>query len=166
MSITLVTGIMASGKSTVAQALAERLTPGVHVRGDVFRRMIVNGREEMTPDPSPEAWRQLELRYRLMVDVAITYHEAGFHVVCQDVILGDSLTQVVAMFGDVPVNVVVLCPRPEIVAARERERDKTGYGAITVENLDRSLREETPRIGRWIDTSDVTVNDVVREILG
>lgn len=165
MSIILVTGIMASGKSTVAQALAERLHPGVHVRGDVFRRMVVSGRAEMTADPSPEAWRQLSLRYRLMVQTARVYHEVGFRVVCQDVILGESLRQVVDLFGPVPVDVVVLCPRPEVVAAREAARAKTGYGAITVEGLERSLREETPRIGRWIDTSDLTVEETVDRIL-
>lgn len=53
---------MASGKSTVAQAAAERLPRSVHVRGDVFRRMIVSGRVEMTPDAPAEALRQLELR--------------------------------------------------------------------------------------------------------
>jgi len=37
----------------------------VHVRGDLFRRMVVNGRADMTPDPSAEAVRQLRLRYRL-----------------------------------------------------------------------------------------------------
>ena len=40
----LITGIMAAGKSTVAQHLAERLPNSVHLRGDVFRRMMVNGR--------------------------------------------------------------------------------------------------------------------------
>ncbi|RUQ01541.1 phosphotransferase, partial [Microbacterium sp. HSID17254] len=35
----LLTGIQASGKSTVAQSLAERLpAPAVHVHGDRFRR--------------------------------------------------------------------------------------------------------------------------------
>ena len=166
MSITLITGVMASGKSTVAQALAERLSPGVHVRGDVFRRMIVSGREEMTVDPSPEAWRQLELRYRLMVQLALGHHDAGFRVVCQDVILGELLRQVVGMFGDIPVDVVVLCPRPEVVSRRERERGKAGYGAISVEDLDRSLWVETARIGRWIDTSDMTIGETVDRILG
>jgi adenylylsulfate kinase-like enzyme len=42
--IYLVTGIMASGKSTIAQALAERLPRSAHVRGDTFRRFIVRGR--------------------------------------------------------------------------------------------------------------------------
>jgi adenylate kinase family enzyme len=47
MSIIVITGIQAAGKSTIAQALAERLPDSVHVRGDLFRRMIVNGRVEM-----------------------------------------------------------------------------------------------------------------------
>jgi len=163
--VIVITGIMASGKSTVAQALAERLSPSVHVRGDVFRRMVVSGRADMASPPSEEALRQLELRYRLMVQVALSYRDAGFHVICQDVILGEWVERVVAMFGDVPVDVVVLCPRPEVVAMREAGRDKTGYGGFTVEELDRSLREGTPRIGRWIDTSDLTVQETVDRIL-
>ena len=39
-SIILITGIMAAGKSTIAQALAEALPKSVHLRGDVFRRII------------------------------------------------------------------------------------------------------------------------------
>jgi predicted kinase len=49
----LITGLMAAGKSTVAQRLAERLPKSVHLRGDVFRRMIVNGQAEMGGGGSP-----------------------------------------------------------------------------------------------------------------
>ena len=42
--LVVITGIMASGKSTIAQALAERLPASAHVRGDHYRRSIVNGR--------------------------------------------------------------------------------------------------------------------------
>jgi adenylylsulfate kinase-like enzyme len=34
-AIVMITGVQAAGKSTVAQALAERLPRSVHVRGDV-----------------------------------------------------------------------------------------------------------------------------------
>ena len=50
--VVLVTGVPASGKSTVADLLARRFTRGVHVKGDVFRRMVVAGRQEMTAPPS------------------------------------------------------------------------------------------------------------------
>jgi chloramphenicol 3-O-phosphotransferase len=165
-SITLITGIMAAGKSSIAQALAERLTPSVHLRGDVFRRMVINGREEMTGTPSAEALRQLELRYRLAVDVARSYYNAGFHVVYQDNVLGPWLSNVVGMFGEIPVDVVVLCPRADVVVRRESGRGKTGYVGFTVEEMDRGFRDTTPRIGRWIDTSDLTIGETVDIILG
>lgn len=50
--VVLVTGVMASGKSTVAQALAERLPRAAHVRGDLFRRMIVSPRIGLWLDTS------------------------------------------------------------------------------------------------------------------
>ena len=87
-AVIIVSGVMASGKSTVAQSLAEKFERGVHLRGDAFRRMIIKGREEMLPDASDEAKRRLALRYRLSASTARTYAEAGFHVVLQDVILG------------------------------------------------------------------------------
>ena len=48
-AVIVVTGAMAAGKSTVAQGLAEHFPRAAHVRGDVFRRMVVSGRHELTP---------------------------------------------------------------------------------------------------------------------
>lgn len=87
-SVVLITGIMAAGKSTVAELLARRLPRSVHLRGDLFRRMVVGGRAEMTARPSEEAWRQLRLRYELAASVADRYAQEGFTVVLQDVVLG------------------------------------------------------------------------------
>jgi len=96
-AVLLITGIQAAGKSTVAQLLAERLPRSVHVRGDLFRRMVINGRADMTPDPTDEALRQLRLRHRLTAEVSDGYFEAGFTVIAQDVILGGFLTEMTAM---------------------------------------------------------------------
>lgn len=90
-AVVLVTGVMASGKSTVAQLLAERLPRSVHLRGDSFRRMIVSGREEFTPQPTAEGRAQLRLRYQASAAVADLYAQAGWTVVVQDVVLGEHL---------------------------------------------------------------------------
>ena len=164
--IILITGIMASGKSTVAQALAERLPKSVHLRGDIFRRMIVNGRLEMTPGAPDEALRQLQLRYELAALTADRYCDAGFTVVYQDVILGPILSEVVERLQrNRRVAVVVLTPSPDIVAQREAGRGKTGYGEWTPAMLDHGLRTDTPRIGLWLDTSALTVAQTVDAIL-
>jgi len=164
-AVYLITGISAAGKSTVAQALAERLPRSVHVRGDLFRRMIVNGRAEPAPDSGKAALTQLRLRYRLAANVADAYVEAGFTAVVQDVVLGPELGRVPALFRSRPLFVIVLAPRPDVVAARERGRSKSGYREWTVDQLDRGLRHETPRIGLWLDTSELTVAETVDELL-
>ncbi|MFB4313489.1 AAA family ATPase [Actinomadura sp. 21ATH] len=164
-AVYLVTGVQAAGKSTVAQALAERLPRSAHVRGDAFRRFVVGGRAEMGPEPSQEALEQLRLRHRLAAEVADSYAEAGFTAVLQDVLLGEWLPWTIGRIRTRPLYVVVLAPGPEAVAKREAGRDKRAYGAFSVEDLDRILRETTPRVGLWLDSSGQTVEETVDEIL-
>jgi hypothetical protein len=164
-AVYLITGIQAAGKSTVAQALAERLLRSAHVRGDVFRRFVVHGRVEMSADPSPEALAQLRLRYRLAAATADAYAESGFTTVLQDIVLGDFLPWLADLIVTRPLYVVVLAPRPEVVAAREAGRGKVAYDEFTVAEVDSLLRESTPRIGLWLDTSESTVEHTVDRIL-
>lgn len=165
-SVILITGLMAAGKSAVAQELAERLPRSVHLRGDVFRRMIVGGRAEMGVELNEDAYEQLRLRYRIAATVAALYLLEGFTVVYQDIILGQDLADVVQSYRRHPLYVVVLCPRPEVVAARERGRAKTGYSnPADVDAFDRALRVETPRVGLWLDSSDLSLAETVDRLL-
>lgn len=164
-AVYLITGIQAAGKSTVAQALAERFERSAHVRGDTFRRFVVRGFEPMSPDPSEEAMEQLRLRHRLAAQAADGYAAAGFTTVLQDVILGDLLPYTLTQIHTRPLYVVVLAPRQEAVAQREAARAKKAYGTFTVADLDHALQAETPRIGLWLDTTHQTVDQTVNEIL-
>ena len=166
-AVYLITGISAAGKSTVAQELAERFDRGVHVKGDVYRRMVVKGRAHMRPDAPPEAERQLDLRYRLGASTADAYFDAGFTVVVQDIVMGPRLETYVERIRARPLHVIVLVPRAEVVAERERDRGKTAYqpGGPTIDDLDRYIRSETPRIGLWLDSSDQSAKETADEIL-
>lgn len=164
-SLLLITGIMAAGKSTVAQKLAERLPNSIHLRGDLFRRMIVNGQAEMGLELSPTARKQLHLRYQIAAAAADLYLTAGFTVVYQDIIIGSDLAEVVGFYSHHPVYVIVLCPNATVVAAREANRHKTGYGSMAVDDLDHIFRAETPRLGFWLDSSQLTVDETVDAIL-
>jgi chloramphenicol 3-O-phosphotransferase len=165
-SIILITGIMASGKSSVAQHLAERLEKSVHLRGDLFRRMIVNGRADIGSPLSDSALAQLRLRYQVAAEAAHLFCAAGFTVVYQDIILGPLLKDVVDMLRDrQPLYVIVLCPSPEVVAQRAAGRGKVAYTSWTPAALDQELRSNTPRLGLWLDSSTQSVEQTVDAIL-
>jgi len=161
----VITGVMAAGKSTVCELLARRFARGVHVRGDVFRKMIVSGRDPISPELGDEARRQLDLRQHLAVSVANDYWRDDFTVVLQDIYAGTALTNVIERLEISPLYVVVLHPRPDVVAQREAQREKTGYGEWTVDEFCASFAEETPRVGLWLDTSDLSAEASVDEIL-
>ena len=165
--IVLITGPSAAGKSTVAQAVAERLPRSVHLRGDVFRRMIVNGRATFGATLDEEAVRQLDLRYDLAVAAALRYLEAGYNVVYQDIIVGPALERVTNDLRNWPLTVIVLTPSADELFRREHERAKTAYGtAAEIDSMLRAFTEETPRIGTWIDSSHLTVDGTVDAVFG
>jgi chloramphenicol 3-O-phosphotransferase len=163
-AVFLLTGASASGKSTVGKLLAERFDRGVHLEGDVFRRSIVSGRVEMT-EGSPEALRQLRVRYRLAAAAGDAYVVEGFTVVVEDVVAGRLLEEFVSLVVSRPLHVVVLAPGVEIVAARETARRQDAYAQFPMDELHRAFVDDTPRIGLWLDNAEQTPEETVDAIL-
>ncbi|MGW8486038.1 AAA family ATPase [Streptomyces sp. NPDC055886] len=165
--VVVVTGIPGSGKSTVGALLAGRHDRAVLIEGDVLRRMVVSGRVEMSPAREPQALLQYRLRLRLLAYLARSYAAEGFLVIAEDNILGGHLEEFVAMLGDtLTVHVVVLAPRAEVVSGRDAARTHQAYGegGWGADALDTVFREETPRIGHWLDTSGQSAAETVEEI--
>ena len=168
-AVILVTGWQASGKSTIAPILAARFPLSAHVEGDVFFAMPVSGRVNMTREPSDEAIRQLQLRYRAGAMVADLYAHAGFTAVHNDIIMGESLAEYPSLIEARPLHVIVLHPSADALAARERGRGTTrkrDWAEIDDEAAhDHAELDRSPRLGAWLDTSNQAPEETVEEIL-
>lgn len=166
----LIAGVQAAGKSTVADLLARQFERGVHIRGGQFYRWAVRGWVHAGDARTAEARRLLDLRYRLSAVAADEYCRAGFAAVVQDNIFGADVTRWLESVTARRRHLVVLRPSIAVIRQREHQRQlatgKVAYrpGEFTPEDLDGFLAE-TPRIGLWLDTSDMTAEETVNQIL-
>src|SRR5438067_539153 len=168
-AVFLVTGASASGKTTVGERLARLFPLGAFVEGDVMWRMVVSGAGDITAQPTPEAIRQLHLRYRHGAMIADSYAAAGFVAVHADIVMEQDLAAYPQRIEMRPLYIVVLRPRPDVLVARERARGTTAYRSYPsieegVNAFDQFL-EASPRLGLWLDSSDLSVDETVDAIL-
>jgi chloramphenicol 3-O-phosphotransferase len=170
--VVLVTGMQAAGKSTIAPLLAARLgPPAATLDGDVFYNGVVAGAEVMTPEPSAEALRQLELRYDASALVAQHYADAGFDFVCSDIMLGKHVAKWFAALRGVETYLVVLIPSVESIVEREIARGGNNSYRDWGDSLEDGVRSlqaglaEIPRRGLWLDTTGQTPEQTVTAIL-
>ena len=165
--IIVITGVMAAGKSTVARRLAGRFARGVHIEADALHRLIVSGRAGVRAPGTPrgEAARQLRLRLRQLCLLGRSFFEAGFTVVLDDLILGERWAQLREELRGLPVALVVLAPRMEVVVQRDADRAQPTQGVAWAQYLDAMLRATMANSGLWIDTSAQTPDETVADIL-
>ena len=167
----LITGAQASGKSTVAELLAQHCERGVHVRGGQFYRWAVRGWVHFDDiERGDEARRLLDLRYRLSAVVADEYAAAGFTTVVQDNIYGADVVSWLGSIQQRPLHLVVLRPSVSTVIARHEHRrrasGKVAYrGDFSAADNDAQLATTPTDIGLWLDTSAQTAVETVREIV-
>lgn len=168
----VVVGAQAAGKSSTAKSLAMRFDHGAFIEGDVLWKMVVGGAVDMNPDVDPEADRQLALRYRHAALLCESFASEGYIAVHAENMYGPAVEQHLRSLRCAR-SLVVLRPRPEVIEQRERDRGANAYepwvppgGSLldAIALFDQWVAD-IPRIGLWIDSSDLTIEETVNLIL-
>jgi len=162
--VIIISGIPGSGKTTVARMLAARFERAAHIESDLMGRFIVSGMVPPQGPPADEAAAQLRLRRTNICLLADSFAEAGFVPVIDDVVVSpDVLGRYRQQLRTRPLLLVELVPGLNVVQARDRDRDKHVFSLWG--HLDAQLRTSMPRVGLWLDTSDMTAGQTVDAVM-
>ena len=105
---------------------------------------------------------QMELRRRNICLLANSFESDGFDVVIDDVVVSrTALADYDALSS--PAQLVVLAPSLDVARGRDAERHKQVFEMWN--HLDAELRTELAGVGRWIDSSELSVDETVNAIL-
>jgi hypothetical protein len=99
--------------------------------------------------------------------VADVFLSGGFDVVVEDVIIGSILREFLGLVPVPEFHLVFLDPDAAAIERRERERGCIAYGPGRgpLDGLQALLRQETDRIGLWLDTTAQSAEQTVEFIL-
>lgn len=170
MTVFLITGPPAVGKSTVSRLLAQGRPRCVLIDVDRIRdTMVVTGAVLPSPDWPPELVAQLSAARQAAHGIARAYAAIGFDVVIDDFLDTHSLLAEYDELADLdPVRIVLL---PDTAAARARNRER-GVGGSYIDEGIAHVYEHLPTTEElqhrgWVvlDTTEESADESRKRIL-
>jgi len=130
----------------------------------VGEEFIVSGFVPPQGPPRDEARAQLQLRRRNMCALADSFADQAFLAVLDDVVVSRSvLAGYIEELRSRPLLLVQLAPHLDVIRMRDSQRSKHMFEQWN--HLDAEMRAAMAPFGLWLDTSEMTVDQTVAEIL-
>ncbi len=165
--VLILSGPPGAGKSTAAEALAERYDRVAHIDVDMLRHFITPTGYVSPGKPSFE--RQQALATRNACALALNFLEERVAVIIDDVVITqadlDRYVEGLKPAGD-PIHCVRLLPSLEVCQARNVERAEGRQPPSRVEAVWRQFQAAGPIAGSTIDSSGLTTYATADKLQG
>jgi hypothetical protein len=163
----LVTGAPGAGKSTVSRLIAQRLSRSALLDAYFVSTMVVSGYVWPLGKPAGEAARQVRLLTTNLCALAGNFAEAGFTPVIDVVVPnGDQLGAFRRELASHHLLLVVLDPGSDTCRYRNQIRaPQEQFFFDGYDELRASMRSGFGNLGWWFDTSDLSPEQTVEQIL-
>ncbi|GAB3911894.1 hypothetical protein GCM10011575_38440 [Microlunatus endophyticus] len=165
----VISGPTAAGKTTIGREIAARRHRAIHIDGDFIQRLIITGSITMDIPPPAGALDQLRLRYQAALAVANLYRDAGFDAIISDNLFAEEahrfIESAISAHPARLIHFVMLNPSVEAIWDRYNQRPGGGYTATLTPEVLKDAVERTPRVGLWLDTSQMTTAQTADQVL-
>ena len=163
----LITGAPGAGKSTVSRLVAQKLSRSALLDAHVVSTMVVSGYVWPLGKPADEAARQVHLLNTNLCALAGNFADAGFTPVIDLVLPNrEHLDAFRRALTSRRLLLVVLDPGSDTCRYRNQIRaPEEQFFFHGYEELRASMREGFGNLGWWFDTSNLTAEQAVEQIL-
>ncbi len=161
----LIDGIPGAGKTTIARALAARMSKAAHIEGDRLQEWIVSGAVGPGEEPNEESDGQIALNIANQCILARSCDGAGFVPVLDYVVVSrERLNTYRQLLGGRALHLAVLAPDREVALQRDAVRTEKTVAARWV-HLESQIKAELGNLGLWLDTSHLSVSETVDTLM-
>ena len=155
----LITGPAGVGKSTVSKRLAESREKSALIEGDDIYNQVVGGYVYPWEDGN-----HLDIFQKICNNNILAYLEEGYDVVFNYIIEPEDLEMFKKFFKKYDIKFVVLLVNEETLLLRDKERPEDCQMKERCIELSNEFKEYNYNSNNIIDTSDMTVDEIVDTI--
>jgi hypothetical protein len=171
--IFMVVGPPAVGKSTTSRALAAHFSKSIHIPVDDLRHMVVSGLVLPGLDWGEDLVHQFHLARATVAHMALTYQNAGFTVVIDDIPDSNHSQDYEGLLNQAHIHKIILYPTQEEAHQRNLKRSgdtpARGYIDEGIQIMYQQLNPLIPQLIQegWllVDTTVLNVETTVTTIL-
>ena len=164
--VCIITGPCGSGKSTIAEELAEETKKSGYIDVDYLRDMIKNGRANPCIYTG-ESKKQVDLATRNSLDLTLNFLKKGFNVFIDDVLeRKQQMIDYSKGLKNYRIHIFLLLPNKKVLAKRDSQRKKEDVMGERALELHDIFTKKVDKKGWYVlDTSNHTIEQTKNEIM-